>query len=165
MICELALTFYLDPSKTELEIVQLYERRVKQAIQIRLRKEKYDKLECLEIKLRPQTDPAVVELWTKNPTHQLWADFEDDFKSTSEKWKYVFEIAIVDVSTTYIAQSFPITPYALGRSVNIDGVPKGSGTMGGYLVVTDKAKQVSIGGPLISVSQANRNQYPQRVYF
>jgi hypothetical protein len=116
-----------------LEIAQFYEKRVKQAIQTRLLKNQYAELECVEFKLSPQTD-AVAEVWTKNPTHKLWVDFKKDVDNSTVNSEHPFRLSVVDVSNKYDAQSFPITPYALGRSVNIDSVPCGSGTMGAILL-------------------------------
>jgi hypothetical protein len=113
------------------------------------------KLKWVTFALLSNDNGSVVQVVAKDPGDQGWKSFISKIQPTLKKapTSTPIQVEIVAGQIDLLGgdsandQTFSIYPYALGRSCNIDGVLKGSGTLGGYLKVTDNASKAEVSSP------------------
>jgi hypothetical protein len=90
--------------------------------------------------LAHNSDGPTIRVTTKDVDHHAWPDAVNIIQSVLESAPERITVEIVHASVELLAiQSVPFKPFALGNSAGIQGVPKGSGTIGGYVVLTSPA--------------------------
>ena len=84
----------------------------------------------------------VVHVITSDTTHLGWASFKDTIYAQFKNAPLPFTIVVHYGYLRFLSQDPPWKPFALRRSIGVEGV-EGTGTMGGYVTLYDRKNSIS----------------------
>ena len=116
------------------ETTQHYDKNVKPAILAAFQKDPGLPWVSFTLLLRDGT--PIVHVATINKSYDGWIEFQKTIAEISSRSPDPLMIEVVEEKIEELLQTFPWKPFALGRSIGVEKL-KGSGTMGGYVTLTD----------------------------
>ena len=114
---------------------QHYEKMVKPAILAAFQKN--PGLPWVSFTLVLRNGIPVVHVASTNKSYDGWIEFRKTVAEMSEGFSQALMVEVVEEKLEELGQPFPWRPFALGRSIGVERL-EGSGTMGGYVTLTDK---------------------------
>ena len=75
---------------------------------------------------------------TTKKSYNGWVEFQRAVTAAAQRAPERLEFELIEDEIKELLQTFPWKPFALGRSIGVEQL-KGTGTMGGYVVLKDRA--------------------------